>query len=35
MVMTEDLKQRNNRLALLKKLCALFARIADFAELQL
>lgn len=35
MVMTENVKQRNNRLALLKKLCALFARIADFSELQL
>lgn len=35
MVMTEDLKIRNNRLALLKKLRKLFLRVADFSELQL
>jgi len=35
MVMTEDLKIRTNRLALLKKLRALFLRVADFSELQL
>lgn len=35
MVMTEDQEIRNNRLALLKKLRALFLRVADFSELQL
>lgn len=34
MVMTDDIQQRNNRLALLKKLCGLFAQMADFSELQ-
>ncbi len=35
MIMTDDLDKRNNRLALLKKLRALFLRVADLAELQL
>ncbi len=35
MVMTDNILQRNNRLALLTRLCDLFAQVADFSELQL